>query len=166
MSGEILEIVERLAESEDVEAEVGRMTPLPPTAFEPAGEGDFLACGPTGHGLMGWRFRLRARLDALDLDFALPCLQVLADEETRRRQAGDLTTVCKLFGAALRIAAAGRFKGRRIVATCSDDGDFAWRIVGSDGVDECEGPDWPGLADVLVMALDGPLNGNLMRIEG
>lgn len=166
MSDEVLMRIDRLAESKDIEADVGRMTPLPPAAFEPAADGDILVCGPTGHGLMGWRFRMRTRLAALDFDFALPCLQVLAGEETRRRQADDLTTVCKLVGAALRIAAAGRFEGRRIVATCSDDGDCAWRVVGSDGADECEGTDWSGLADVLVNALDGLSNGNLMRIDG
>ena len=157
-------ILEQLAESADIEADIGRMEPLPADAFDSSDEGDVFVLGPTGHGIMSWRFRLRARTPALDLDFVLPCLRVLEDEETRRRRADDLTTVCRLACAAWRIAADGGLGGRRLVAACAEDGGCAWRLVGADGVDERQGSDWAGFADALVGLTDGEAK-DFMRIE-
>ena len=156
--------LEQLADSADIEADIGRMEPLSPDAFEPRDEGDVLVLGPTGHGLMSWRFRLRARTPSLDLDFTLPCLRALEDEEARQRQANDLATVCKLACAAWRMAADGGLGQRRLVAACTEEDGCTWRIVGADGADERQGADWAGFADTLVGLLDGSPR-DAMRIE-
>lgn len=166
MSDDEIGLVLALAESPDIEADIGGLEPLPPEAFEADGPDEFFACGPTGGGLAGRRFRLRARTAALDLDFTLPCLMVMEDEESRRRQAADLKTVCSLFCSAARIAADGHLGGRRVIAVGAEEGDCTWRIVGPDGEDESAGSEWPELVDTFVRFADGTSGEDLVRIEG
>ena len=157
-----------LAQSEDVEADIERMEPLAPEAFEPGEADEFAAVGPTGHGLMSWRFRVRVRTASLDLDFVLPCLQALADDETRRKQAEDVKAVCKLAATAMLLARKGRLKGHRVVASCEPETGCLWRTEDAAGNDGRSGEDWTSLVDLLVGFTDVPSDGSepSVRIEG
>ena len=157
-----------LAQSEDVEADIGRMEPLAPEAFEPGEADEFAAVGPTGHGLMSWRFRVRVRTASLDLDFVLPCLQALADDETRRRQAEDVKAVCKLAATAMLLARKGHLEGHRVVASSELETGCLWRTEDAAGNDERAGEGWTSLVDLLVGFTDVPSDGSepSVRIEG
>lgn len=142
-----------LGDSETVEAEIERMEPLGEGDFEPDGSERFLAFGPTGHGLVSWRFRLRLVTPALDFDVTLPILNALADEASRQADADDVKTCCKLACLALRLAEDDRARGRRLVVRAEPEAGCAWRLEDVDG--ERTGDGWQSLADVVVGFADG-----------
>lgn len=154
-----------LSESEDIEAEIGQMKPLAVDAFEPAEDGDLLACGPTGHGIASWNFRMRVKTASLDIDVVLPCQRVLENEETRKNQAADLRTACSVVFSALRIAAKGLPDGRRLLVTCDPMLNFSWRVVAADGTVEQEGAEWAELVEALFRLLDDVAEGGVQRID-
>ena len=157
-----------LAQSENVEANIERMEPLASEAFEPGAADEFVAVGPTGHGLMSWRFRVRVRTASLDLDFVLPCLQALADDETRLKQAEDVKAVCKLAATAMLLVRKGCLDGHRVVASCEQATGCLWRIEDAAGNDGRSGEGWTSLVDLLVGFTDVPSDGSepSVRIEG
>ena len=159
-----VEILAALGECASIEAEIEKMEPMDETDFEPGGEVDFLAFGPTGHGLVSWFFRLRLETPALDFDFTLPCLRALADEETRKADAEELRTVCKLVVAALRLAEGNRIPERRLVARAEPEIGCAWWLADEQG--ERSGEGWSSLVDVLVGLSDGLPNSPETRIYG
>ena len=157
-------ILTALGDCASIEAEIEKLEPMDAGDFEPAGEGDFLAFGPTGHGLMSWFFRLRLRTPALDFDFTLPCLQALADEETRQAHAKDLKTVCQLVAAAIRITEGDRSGAWRVIASSNPGQGCAWRLAHAQG--ERSGKGWASLVDVFVGFSDGLPNSPESRIYG
>ena len=157
-------ILTALGDCASIEAEIEKLEPMDAGDFEPAGEGDFLAFGPTGHGLMSWFFRLRLSTSALDFDFTLPCLRALADEETRKADAEDLRTVCKLVVAALRLAEGNWISERRLVARAEPEFGCAWWLEDAQG--ERSGEGWMSLVDLLVDFSGSLSNGPETRIYG
>ena len=142
-----------LSESEAVETEIEQMDTMGIADFEPDGSDGFLAFGPTGHGLASWRFRLRLKTPSLDFDFALPCLRVLADEESRKADADDVKTVCKLVVAAIRLAGGEQNPKLQLVARAEPETGCAWRLEDARG--ERTGEGWRSLVDVIVGLGDG-----------
>ena len=157
-----VETLAALGECASIEAEIEEMEPMDEADFEPGGEGDFLAFGPTGHGLMSWFFRLRLRTPALEFDFTLPCLRALADEESRNADAEDLRTVCKLVVAAVRLAEGNGIPERRLVARAEPENGCTWWLEDAQG--ERSGEGWTSLVDLLVVFSDDLSNGPGTRI--
>lgn len=148
-----------LAESADIEADIGSLAPLAPESFDPDGEDEFVAFGPTGHGFASWRFRLRLKTSFLDFDFGVPCWLALADEDVRRGRAEDVRSVCKLSVAAMSIVGKGWPEGRRLVARYEPEDGCLWWIEDADGASVRSGEGWVSLADLLVGLVDSPSGG-------
>lgn len=146
---EELDILTALGASEAIETDIGRMEPMSPEEFEPGDSEEFIAFGPTGHGIMSWLFRVRLKTPDLDFDFSVPCLQALADEEDRTARSDDLATVCKLTVAAARVAESDGLRGRRVRAWSVSADECRWRTEGPDGEILGSGEDWPSFVDAL-----------------
>ena len=159
-----VEILAALGDVASIEAEVEKMEPMDESDFETGEETEFLAFGPIGHGLMSWAFRLRLKTTALDFDFTLPCLRALADEESRKTDAEDLRTVCKLVVAALRLAEGDRTSEWRLAARAEPEAGCTWRLEDAHG--ERSGNGWTSLVDLLVGFSDGLSDSSETRIYG
>ena len=154
-----VEILAALGESASIEAEIEKMEPMDESDFETGEETEFLAFGPIGHGLMSWAFRLRLKTTALDFDFTLPCLRALADEESRKTDAEDLRTVCKLVVAALRLAEGDRTSEWSLAARAEPEIGCSWWLEDEQG--ERSGEGWTSLVDVIVGLADDRADGSV-----
>lgn len=154
-----VEILAALGDVASIEAEIEKMEPMDESDFETGEETEFLAFGPIGHGLMSWAFRLRLKTTALDFDFTLPCLRALADEESRKTDAEDLRTVCKLVVAALRLAEGNRTSEWRLAARAEPEIGCSWWLEDEQG--ERSGEGWTSLVDVIVGLADDRADGSV-----
>ena len=154
-----VEILAALGDVASIEAEIEKMEPMDESDFETGEETEFLAFGPIGHGLMSWAFRLRLKTTALDFDFTLPCLRALADEESRKTDAEDLRTVCKLVVAALRLAEGDRTSEWSLAARAEPEIGCSWWLEDEQG--ERSGEGWTSLVDVIVGLADDRADGSV-----
>lgn len=154
-----VEILAALGDVASIEAEIEKMEPMDESDFETGEETEFLAFGPIGHGLMSWAFRLRLKTTALDFDFTLPCLRALADEESRKTDAEDLRTVCKLVVAALRLAEGNRTSEWSLAARAEPEIGCSWWLEDEQG--ERSGEGWTSLVDVIVGLADDRADGSV-----
>lgn len=154
-----VEILAALGDVASIEAEIEKMEPMDESDFETGEETEFLAFGPIGHGLMSWAFRLRLKTPTLDFDFTLPCLRALADEESRKTDAEDLRTVCKLVVAALRLAEGDRTSEWSLAARAEPEIGCSWWLEDEQG--ERSGEGWTSLVDVIVGLADDRADGSV-----
>lgn len=154
-----VEILAALGDVASIEAEIEKMEPMDESDFETGEETEFLAFGPIGHGLMSWAFRLRLKTTALDFDFTLPCLRALADEESRKTDAENLRTVCKLVVAALRLAEGNRTSEWSLAARAEPEIGCSWWLEDEQG--ERSGEGWTSLVDVIVGLADDRADGSV-----
>lgn len=154
-----VEILAALGDVASIEAEIEKMEPMDESDFETGEETEFLVFGPIGHGLMSWAFRLRLKTTALDFDFTLPCLRALADEESRKTDAEDLRTVCKLVVAALRLAEGDRTSEWSLAARAEPEIGCSWWLEDEQG--ERSGEGWTSLVDVIVGLADDRADGSV-----
>ena len=152
-------ILAALGDVASIEAEIEKMEPMDESDFETGEETEFLAFGPIGHGLMSWAFRLRLKTTALDFDFTLPCLRALADEESRKTDAENLRTVCKLVVAALRLAEGDRTSEWSLAARAEPEIGCSWWLEDEQG--ERSGEGWTSLVDVIVGLADDRADGSV-----
>lgn len=121
------------------------------------------ACGAWGYGLSNWFFRLLLKTQNLEIDVTLPCWRVLADENTRVRDARNITASCRfvlvLLGKENFPPAGGRF-----VLTGTERGDCTWGLYSPVGEEVCTGEGWARAID-LVAGSDASCSvGELIKI--
>lgn len=156
---QVLDSLARVVVAEDSE-EVMQVLPGIPDI---QANDECFACGAWGYGLSNWFFRLLLKTQNLQLDVTLPCWRVLADADTRAREAQNMTAVCRFV---LVLLGKENFpsEGGRFVLTGTEGGDCTWGLYSPVGEEVCTGEGWARAID-LVAGSDTPcLGGDLIKI--
>lgn len=114
-------------------------------SLEAGGEPDpFMA----GHGIQSRRLRFEWNEPALRIDFDLPVVCVLSDEEVQAADAAEAVAALRMAILLLTAAELDRLAvdGEARLAVTHDGETATWRSYGPDGESAAEGDDWTGLA--------------------
>lgn len=101
-----------------------------------------------GHGIQSRRFRFEWRDEALSLDFDLPCVRLLSDEETQREEGAEAAAAARmgmLLLAARRDGMLLQEGEASLTASCSETGTY-YETHDAEGEVLDSGDDWKPLA--------------------